>query len=82
MTQRDRSGQLPPNPAVLCDGETPRPPWSPPIIQDKIVALAGNDRWQGLCEVDGYWSNYEIFVQLPEEWVDVRVRVENGTEGH
>ena len=52
----------------------PRPPWDPPIIQDKITGLSGNDRWQGLCEVNGYWSNFEVFIQVPQQWTEVQLR--------
>lgn len=56
-------------------GGTPRPPWDPPILQDKIARLSPAAGWQSLCEVDGYWSDYEVFVQLPQEWANVRMRV-------
>lgn len=73
--QRDRSGQLPPLERPTCEGELPRPPWDPPITQDKLVGMNAEASWQGLCEVNGYYSSFDVYMQAPESWGPVRLRL-------
>jgi len=71
--QRDRSGNLPPA-GCIRGGDALRPPWDPPIVQDKAAALAPEQRWQGLCEVAGYWCSFDVYIQAPQDWQDVEIR--------
>lgn len=72
--QRDRSGQLPPLEKPTCLGELPRPPWDPPIVQDKLVGMNGEESWQGLAEVNGYYCSFDVYIQAPQSWGPLRIR--------
>lgn len=49
-------------------------PYDVPVIQDKITGLSPSETFQGMCEVDGYWTSYEVYFQGDETWAPVVVR--------
>lgn len=51
-------------------------PWDVPVLQDKEVELpASLAGFRGICEVEGFWSSFDVYVSAPSDWFNVTFRV-------
>jgi hypothetical protein len=58
-------------------------PWSKPQVVDRLVRLPGRagfaggvlGPFQGVIEATGHWSCCDLWLQLPQTWLDVTFRV-------